>query len=150
MTITKPKEGRKNQFILSSLINFILTEYSSNVSKCLTNWTKKLQDCNGDTNCFEEAGKELRGCLDAAFPPSTKLEFESDKINYMLSTIFFLSNRLTKAITGLSEMDKVIDNFVKKENQRLDDDGSSAAAAAEKRSNETMGNDLNDILARYF
>lgn len=150
MTITKPKEGRKNQFILSCLINFILTEYSSNVSKCLTNWTKKLQDCNGDTNCFEEAGKELRGCLDAAFPPSTKLEFESDKINYMLSTIFFLSNRLTKAITGLSEMDKVIDNFVKKENQRLDDDGSSAAAAAEKRSNETMGNDLNDILARYF
>ena len=127
-----------------------MTEYSSNVSKCLTNWTKKLQDCNGDTNCFEEAGKELRGCLDAAFPPSTKLEFESDKINYMLSTIFFLSNRLTKAITGLSEMDKVIDNFVKKENQRLDDDGSSAAAAAEKRSNETMGNDLNDILARYF
>ena len=150
MAITKPKEGRKNQFILSSLINFILTEYSSNVSKCLTNWTKKLQDCNGDTNCFEEAGKELRGCLDAAFPPSTKLEFESDKINYMLSTIFFLSNRLTKAMTGLSEMDKVIDNFVKKENQRLDDDGSSAAAAAEKRSNETMGNDLNDILARYF
>ena len=151
MAITKPKEGRKNQFILSSLINFILTEYSSNVSKCLTNWTKKLQDCNGDANCFEEAGKELRGCLDAAFPPSTKLEFESDKINYMLSTIFFLSNRLTKAITGLSEMDKVIDNFVKKENQRLDDDGSSGAAAAdEKRSNETMGNDLNDILARYF
>ena len=122
MAITKPKEGRKNQFILSALINFILTEYSSNVSKCLTNWTKKLQDCNGDANCFEEAGKELRGCLDAAFPPSTKLEFESDKINYMLSTIFFLSNRLTKAITGLSEMDKVIDNFVKKENQRLDDD----------------------------
>jgi Mg2+ and Co2+ transporter CorA len=149
MAITKPKEGRKNQFILSSLINFILTEYSSNVSKCLTNWTKKIQDCNGDTNCFEEAGKELRGCLDAAFPPSTKLEFESDKINYMLSTIFFLSNRLTKAMTGLSEMDKVIDNFVKKENQRLDDDGSSAAAA-EKRSNETMGSDLNDILAKYF
>lgn len=150
MTITKPKEGRKNQFILSSLINFILTEYSSNVSKCLTNWTKKLQDCNGDTNCFEEAGKELRGCLDAAFPPSTKLEFESDKINYMLSTIFFLSNRLTKAMTGLSEMDKVIDNFVKKENQRLDDDGSSGGGVNEKRSNETMGNDLNDILARYF
>jgi uncharacterized protein len=149
MAITKPKEGRKNQFILSSLINFILTEYSSNVSKCLTNWTKKLQGCNGDTNCFEEAGKELRGCLDAAFPPSTKLEFESDKINYMLSTIFFLSNRLTKAMTGLSEMDKVIDNFVKKENQRLDDD-SGSGGGNEKRSNETMGNDLNDILAKYF
>ena len=130
-------------------MKLILTEYSSDVSKCLTKWTKKLQDCNGDTNCFEEAGKELRGCLDAAFPPSTKLEFESDKINYMLSTIFFLSNRLTKAITGLSEMDKVIDNFVKKENQSLDD-GSSSSDNENKRSNETMGSDIDDILAKYF
>src|ERR1051326_9184130 len=120
-------------------MNFILTEYSSNVSKCLNNWTKRLQDCDGDTNCFEEAGKELRGCLDAAFPPSTKLEFESDKINYMLSTIFFLSNRLTKAITGLSEMDKVIDNFVKKENQSLDESGSvdSSGGGVNKSSSET-------------
>ena len=134
-------------------MNFILTEYSSNVSKCLTNWTKKLQDCDGDANCFEEAGKELRGCLDAAFPPSTKLEFESDKINYMLSTIFFLSNRLTKAMTGLSEMDKVIDNFVKKESQSLDDSGSGGGDGSgkeNKRSNETVENDLNDILSKYF
>jgi hypothetical protein len=129
-----------------------LTEYSSNVSKCLTNWTKKLQDCNGDANCFEEAGKELRGCLDAAFPPSTKLEFESDKINYMLSTIFFLSNRLTKAMTGLSEMDKVIDSFVKKESQSLDDGsgGGGGSGKENKRSNETVENDLNDILSKYF
>ena len=134
-------------------MNFVLTEYSSSVSKCLTSWTKRLQDCDGDADCFEEAGKELRGCLDAAFPPSTKLEFESDKINYMLSTIFFLSNRLTKAITGLSEMDKVIDNFVKKENQSLDDGSSSGSGDGggnEKRSNETMVSDLNDILAKYF
>jgi hypothetical protein len=132
-------------------MDFILTEYSSSVSKCLTNWAKRLQDCDGDANCFEEAGKELRGCLDAAFPPSTKLEFESDKINYMLSTIFFLSNRLTKAITGLSEVDKVIDNFVKKENQTLGDGSSSGNGGGnEKRSNETMISDLNDILAKYF
>jgi hypothetical protein len=131
-------------------MNFILTEYSSNVSKCLTNWTKKLQDCDGDANCFEEAGKELRGCLDAAFPPSTKLEFESDKINYMLSTIFFLSNRLTKAITGLSEMDKVIDNFVKKESQSLDDSSGGGGGEENKRSSETVENDLNDILSKYF
>jgi hypothetical protein len=129
-----------------------LTEYSLNVSKCLTNWTKKLQDCNGDANCFEEAGKELRGCLDAAFPPSTKLEFESDKINYMLSTIFFLSNRLTKAMTGLSEMDKVIDSFVKKESQSLGDGsgGGGGSGKENKRSNETVENDLNDILSKYF
>ena len=144
-----PKESSKNQFILLVLMNFILTEYSSNVSKCLTNWTKRLQDCDGDANCLEEAGKELRGCLDAAFPPSTKLEFESDKINYMLSTIFFLSNRLTKAITGLSEVDKVIDNFVKKERQSLDEGGSGDGGDENKISSE-MGNDLNDILAKYF
>lgn len=138
-------------------MGFILTEYSSNVSKCLTNWTKKLQDCNGDANCFEEAGRELRGCLDAAFPPSTKLEFESDKINYMLSTVFFLSNRLTKAMTGLSEMDKVIDNFAKKENQSLGDSSSTGVGSGgggggdeNRRPSETMGNDINDILAKYF
>ena len=133
-------------------MNFVLTEYSSSVSTCLTNWAKRLQDCDGDANCFEEAGKELRGCLDAAFPPSTKLEFESDKINYMLSTIFFLSNRLTKAITGLSEVDKAIDNFVKKESQSLHEGGSGDGDGGDenKRSSETMGNDLNDILAKYF
>ena len=130
-------------------MNFVLTEYSSSVSTCLTNWAKRLQDCDDDANCFEEAGKELRGCLDAEFPPSTNLEFESDKINYMLSTIFFLSNRLTKAIAGLSEVDKAIDNFVKKESQSLGE-GGSGGGDTNKRSSETMGNDLNDILAKYF
>ena len=127
------------------LINFNLTEYSPNVSKCLSIWAKMLQDCNGNTNCFEECGKELRACLDTAFPNSTKLEFESDKINYMFSTIFFLSNRLTKAITGLSEIDKAIGNIVKEEKQSLD--GSSDE---NKRNYENMKKELNDILEKYF
>ncbi len=127
------------------LIIFSLTEYSSNISKCLYSWAKMLQDCNGNTNCLEECGKELRACLDTAFPNSTKLEFESDKINYMFSTIFFLSNRLTKAITGLSEIDKAIGNIVKEEKQSLD--GSSDE---NKRNYENMKKELNDVLEKYF
>ena len=127
------------------LIIFSLTEYSSNISKCLYSWAKMLQDCNGNTNCLEECGKELRACLDIAFPPSTKLEFESDKINYMLSTVFFLSNRLTKAITGLSEIDKAIGDVVKEENQSLDDSNMK-----NKINYEKMEKELNEILAKYF
>lgn len=127
------------------LIIFSLTEYSSNISKCLYSWAKLLQDCNGNTNCLEECGKELRACLDIAFPPSTKLEFESDKINYMLSTVFFLSNRLTKAITGLSEIDKAIGGVVKEENQSLDHSN-----AENKRNYEKMNKEINEILAKYF
>lgn len=127
------------------LIIFSLTEYSSNISKCLYSWAKMLQDCNGNTNCLEECGKELRACLDIAFPPSTKLEFESDKINYMLSTVFFLSNRLTKAITGLSEIDKAIGDVVKEEKQSLDDSN-----VENKRNYEKMEKEINEILAKYF
>ena len=127
------------------LIIFSLTEYSSNISKCLYSWAKVLQDCNGNTNCLEECGKELRACLDIAFPPSTKLEFESDKINYMLSTVFFLSNRLTKAITGLSEIDKAIGDVVKEEKQSLDD-----SKVENKRNYEKMEKEINEILAKYF
>ena len=127
------------------LIIFSLTEYSSNISKCLYSWAKMLQDCNGNTNCLEECGKELRACLDTAFPPSTKLEFESDKINYMLSTVFFLSNRLTKALTGLSEIDKAIGDVVKEEKQSLGDGN-----VENKRNYEKMEKEINEILARYF
>ena len=49
-------------------------------------------------------------------------------------------------------MDKVIDDFAKKENPSLGDSGGGGGSSSgnEKRSNETMGNDLNDILAKYF
>ena len=127
------------------LIIFSLTEYSSNISKCLYSWAKILQDCNGNTNCLEECGKELRACLDIAFPPSTKLEFESDKINYMLSTVFFLSNRLTKAINSLSEIDKAIGDVVKGEKQSIDDSN-----VENKRNYEKMEKEINEILAKYF
>ncbi len=53
--------------------------------------------CKGDAKCID---------LDAAFPSSKKIEIESDKINYILSSVFLLSNRLAKSITALAELDK--------------------------------------------
>lgn len=122
-----------------------MTEYSTKISKCLADWAKNLHDCNGNTDCLGECSKELRSCLDNAFPPSTKLEFESDKINYMLSTVFFLSNRLTKAITGLSEVDKSINDLVKNEKQNLVGENGE-----NKRNYENMEMELNEVLTKYF
>ena len=62
-------------------------------------------DCKGDVQCLESA-QDLRVCLEAAFPDSRKVEFESDKVNYILSSIFFLTNRMSKATIGLAEVDK--------------------------------------------
>jgi len=59
-----------------------LSQYSSNIAKCLANYGKKVQGCNnGDIHCLEECAEELRECIDIIFPPSTKIEFESDKEN---------------------------------------------------------------------
>jgi len=63
----------------------------------------------------------------------------------MLSTVFFLSNRLTKAITGLSEIDKAIGDVVKEEKQSLDDSN-----VENKRNHEKMEKEINEILAKYF
>jgi hypothetical protein len=120
-----------------------LSSYSFNISTCLVNWSKKAQECNGDTNCLEDCIKELRECIDIAFPPSTKIEFESDKTNYMLSTIFFLSNRLAKAMMGISEFDKIMKELEKigKESQDKDE---------YKSIEEKKRTELNEILAKYF
>lgn len=120
-----------------------LSSYSTNISACLFNWSKKAKECNGDTHCLEECTKELRECIDIAFPPSTKLEFESDKTNYMLSTIFFLSNRLAKAMIGIAEFDKIM-----KELEKL---GIESQDREEYKSiEENKNTKLNDILAKYF
>lgn len=121
-----------------------MTDYSSNVLKCLANWAQKSQNCNGDTNCIEENTKELRKCLDISFPPSTKLEFESDKMNYILSTIFFLSNRLAKSITGLSELDKEIESFKKEQRDTLTDNNK------ENEKYSKLEKTLDEILGKYF
>jgi hypothetical protein len=120
-----------------------LSSYSSNISKCLFNWSKKAQECNGDIHCIEDCTKELRDCMDIAFPPSTKIKFESDKTNYMLSTIFFLSNRLAKAMIGLSELDKIMVELEKAGKESQDSD-------EYKSIEDNKKTELNEILAKYF
>ncbi|MGN6349674.1 MAG: hypothetical protein ACTHLL_08000 [Candidatus Nitrosocosmicus sp.] len=120
-----------------------MPSFSSNISTCLFNWSKKVQECNGDTHCLEECTKALRECIDIAFPPSTKLEFERDKTNYMLSTIFFLTNRLGKAMIGIAEFDKIM--------KELEKAGIESQDREEyKIIEENKKTGLNEILAKYF
>lgn len=99
-----------------------MTDYAVEVIECLATWFQKLKSCNGDPECIRKSGQELRENLDVIFPPSKKLEFDNDKINYIFSTIFFLSNRLSKALIGLAETDKAFNNLVSDESKKLKDD----------------------------
>ena len=63
--------------------------------------------------CLDRSARQLRECLDAAFPDSKKIEVETDKVNYMLSSVFFLANRLSKASQGLAEFDRVMNSMDK-------------------------------------
>ena len=121
----------------------IVTDFSKAVLTCITEWGKRSAACNGNTECLEQSARQLRECLNAAFPDSKKIELESDKVNYMLSSVFFLANRLSKATEGLAEFDRVtssIENVGKasleeKENQQL---------------HAKFKKELDDILAKYF
>ena len=120
-----------------------MTEFSKAVINCIADWSRRSADCNGKTDCLEESGRELRKCLDAAFPDSRKIELQSDKVNYMLSSVFFLANRLSKAAEGLAEFDRVMNSIQKvgktsleeKENQEL---------------HTKFQKELDEILAKYF
>jgi hypothetical protein len=120
-----------------------MTEFSKAVVNCIVEWGKKSADCNGNLDCLEQSGRYLRECLDAAFPDARKIELESDKVNYMLSSVFFLANRLSKAIEGLAEFDRVMNSTEKigktslqeKENQEI---------------HTKLQKELDDILAKYF
>jgi hypothetical protein len=85
-----------------------MTEYSTNIIKCIDEWSCAASKCDGDSDCLEECAQQLRRSLDDIFPPSKSIDLESDKINYLLSSIFFLANRLTKSTIGLSELDKAM------------------------------------------
>ncbi len=120
-----------------------MTDFSKAVLTCITEWGKRSAACNGNTECLEQSARQLRECLNAAFPDSKKIELESDKVNYMLSSVFFLANRLSKATEGLAEFDRVtssIENVGKasleeKENQQL---------------HTKFKKELDDILGKYF
>src|SRR5919109_664331 len=121
-----------------------MTEFSKAVVNCIAEWSKRSADCNGSTECLEQSARQLRECLDAAFPDSKRVELESDKVNYMLSSVFFLANRLSKASQGLAEFDRVMSSMEKV----------GKASLEGKEENQEMHTkfqkELDDILAKYF
>ena len=121
-----------------------MTNYSIEIVECIASWAQELKTCKGDPQCIEQCGKELRKRLDIIFPPSTKLEFDNDKISYIFSTIFFLSNRLNKALIGLAETDKAINNLVSEEQTTLDNNN------GDNQDRQDFQNILNKILSDYY
>lgn len=118
-------------------------EFSQEVIKCIAQWGKRSADCKDDVQCLEASSRDLRVCLDAAFPDSRKIEFESDKINYILSSIFFLANRMSKATIGLAELDK-----------KISETKETIEASIEKKQNTEddakMKELLDEIIAKFF
>ena len=120
-----------------------MTEFSKAVASCIAEWSKRSANCSGNEECLEQSARQLRKCLDAAFPDSKKVELESDKVNYMLSSVFFLANRLSKASQGLAEFDRVMSSVEK-----------VGKVSLEKKENRQLytkfQKELDDILAKYF
>jgi hypothetical protein len=113
------------------------------VSKCISEWGKSAASCSGNIECLDSCGRQLRKCLDEVFPYSKKIELESDKVNYMLSSLFFLANRLAKASIGLAEFDKAITNI-----QKIGD--ISTEEKENKLLDKKVKNQIDEILAKYF
>jgi hypothetical protein len=90
-----------------------LTDFSAGIIRCIEEWSSTAAKCNGNSECLEKCTQHLRNCLDNIFPPSKSIEIESDKVNYLLSSAFFLANRLAKCTIGLSEFDRAIGNIEK-------------------------------------
>lgn len=120
-----------------------MSEFSKEIIDCLASWTKELQNCNGEPECIEQCNKELRKRLDIVLPSSTKLEFDNDKISYIFSTIFFLSNRLNKALVGLAVTDKALSNLVSEKSATLDKD-------IDNKDKQEFHDILNKVLSGYF
>ncbi len=120
-----------------------MTEFSKAVINCISEWGKKSATCNANTECLEQYARQLRDCLDRAFPDSKRVELESDKVNYMLSSVFYLVNRLSKSIEGLAEFDRVMNSTEK-----------IGKVSIEQKENQEMHKqfkeELDNILSRYF
>jgi hypothetical protein len=110
-----------------------MIQFSEEVPKCIEQWAQVAVNCKGDPKCIDLACKQLRECLDATFPPSGNIESESDKINYIFSSVFLLSNRLAKATVGLAELDTALTSNLK-----------------ETEKKENMKNIIDEIISKYF
>jgi hypothetical protein len=120
-----------------------MTEFSKAVIDCITEWGKRSAACNGNTECLQHSAKQLRECFDAAFPDSKKVELQSDKVNYMLSSVFFLANRFSKAIEGLAEFDRLTSGVEKVDKANLEEKENQEMHAKFQK-------ELDEILGKYF
>jgi hypothetical protein len=119
-----------------------MTNFHNLFIECIAEWSKKAEKCD-NIECLDSCKKELLDNLDKIFPFSKDIEIEVDKINYVISSMFFLSNRLAKATIGLAELDKSLENIKQLGNLSF-----------EKKENNEVYNkfvqDLNEILEKYF
>ena len=120
-----------------------MTDFSKAVSACIGEWGKRASECNGSNECMENASRQLRECLDSVFPDSEKLNLRGDKVNYLLSSVFFLANRLAKACEGLTEFDRAVGS-AEELSRHVGSDSVSQDRVKE------FSKELDDILARYF
>lgn len=90
-----------------------MTEYSRMVAGCIADRGKTATASNAREECLERCARHLWESIDAAFPESKKVELEGDKVNYVHSSVFFLSNKLSNASQGVVEFDKVMGNIEK-------------------------------------
>ena len=120
-----------------------MTEFSIKMARCITDWSDKAVACNGNVQCLNDCASDLRKCLDSVFPYSKNIEFESDKVNYILSSIFFLASRLAKASIGLAEFDTSI--------TKIEQIGKVSLEQEEnKKLYQKFEDDLDGILSKYF
>lgn len=111
-----------------------MNKFSIEVPLCIEQWAKAAVNCKGEEKCIDLAAKQLRECLDSAFPPSNRVQVESDKINYILSSVFLLSNRLSKSIRALAELDCAI----------------STTGLEEATKDEKLREKIDELIAKYF
>ena len=119
-----------------------MTQFNKLFIECISEWSKKAEQCDSN-ECLVDCKKELLESLDKIFPYSKDIALEVDKINYILSSMFFLANRLAKATIGLAELDKSLENLKQVGKVSLE----------KKENNETYNkfvHDLNEILEKYF
>ena len=119
-----------------------MTHFQKLFIECIFEWSKKAEQCDSN-ECLEDCKKRLLDSLDKIFPYSKDIEFEVDKVNYILSSMFFLSNRLAKASIGLAQLDKSLENLKQVGNLSFEN----------RENNETYNkfiHELNEILEKYF
>ncbi|HEX7033544.1 MAG TPA: hypothetical protein VF172_11140 [Nitrososphaera sp.] len=68
-------------------------------------------NCNGSVEFLKCSVTRLRECLDPAYLDSKRVEQESDKENCLLSSIFFLANRMSKVTQESAEFDRIASNI---------------------------------------